>query len=502
MKHNRSSILILMIPSLTVLFFLLLFDHSSGAINRIALVIGNGNYQYANPLDNPVNDADDMAASLTRLGFSVIKETNTNRQLLVKTIKAFGKRLRCAEIGLFYYAGHGVQINGVNYLIPVDAACQTSADVNFEAVEADWVLAQMEQAESKLNIVILDACRDNPFRSFRSAEKGLAPIHAPKGTIVAFATAPGSKAEDGVGRNGTYTANLLKHIHNPSLNVLDIFRETGLGVMADTNDKQVPWTSSTPVPKFYLTSSSAVAQEQPNEAVTTDSQQKMPAQANPSFPSRPKNYSNIWTESITNMEFVWVPGGCFNLGGNGGFSNKKLDQGVCLEGFWLGKYEVTQKEWSIIMGNNPSESQKGDRFPVETISWNDVNLFIKKLNVKTGQSFAMPSEVQWEYAARSGGKNQKYSGGNDVDLVAWCGNNSDGATHEVGTKAPNDLGLHDMSGNVWEWCNNSYAKVGTDRVLRGGSWSSWPASVRCTTRLKSSPNNRFNRLGFRLLRKD
>ena len=226
---------------------------------------------------------------------------------------------------------------------------------------------------------------------------------------------------------------------------------------------------------------------------------------------------DTWTDSVTGMEFVWVPGGCFNMGSNEGGSDEKPIHEVCLDGFWMGKYEVTQKEWQSIMGNNPSYFKKGDRFPVEQVSWDDAKAFIKKLNGRTGETFALPSEAQWEYAARSGGKNQKYSGGNDVNRFAWYNKNSGGTTHKVGTKAANDLGIHDMSGNVWEWCEDIYAKgaykkhtrnnpiyaqSGSNRVLRGGGWRGSPASVRCANRFWNTPGNRDFLLGFRLLRAD
>jgi len=220
-------------------------------------------------------------------------------------------------------------------------------------------------------------------------------------------------------------------------------------------------------------------------------------------------------EHVTGMEFVWVPGGCFNMGSNHGDSDEKPVHNVCLDGFWMGKYEVTQGQWQKIMGNNPSSFKKGNDFPVESVSWKDANAFIKRLNSRTGNTFSLPSEAQWEYSARSGGKNQKYSGGDDVNRFAWYTSNSGGSTHKVGTKTSNDLGIYDMSGNVWEWCQDIYAKdaykkhssknpiyaqSGSDRVRRGGSWFNSPANVRCASRYRNTPDNRYSFLGFRLLR--
>ena len=220
-----------------------------------------------------------------------------------------------------------------------------------------------------------------------------------------------------------------------------------------------------------------------------------------------------WKESLTGMQFVWVPGGCFQMGSNEGDDDEKPVHEVCVDGFWIGKYEVTQDQWKRIMGNNPSHFKKGDDYPVEQVSWEDVQEFIKVLNRKTHLQFRLPTEAEWEYAARSGGKQERYAGGNDVDHVAWYDGNSSDHTHRVGTKAPNGLGIYDMSGNVWEWCQDWYGEdyygrsprqnpqgpsSGSHRVNRGGSWNSIPWFVRASYRYRYRPGNRDCDLGFRL----
>ena len=225
---------------------------------------------------------------------------------------------------------------------------------------------------------------------------------------------------------------------------------------------------------------------------------------------------NNWTEPRTGMEFVRIPAGKFNMG------NPLADAGedespvhaVDLDGFWLGRYPVTQAEWSHIMGSNPSSSKAGNYYPMENVSWNDIQEFIEKLNADDAAIFRLPTEAEWEYAARSGGKQEKYAGGNDVDRVAWYVGNSSGHTHPVGGKAPNSFGLHDMCGNVMEWCEDWYKEdfytsfpvenpLCTDdhtgmRVMRGGSWNYCDGGVRCEVRGRSAPGQRFNDVGFRL----
>ncbi len=231
------------------------------------------------------------------------------------------------------------------------------------------------------------------------------------------------------------------------------------------------------------------------------------------------NAGSTWTEPVTGMEFVWVPGGCFQMGSNSSdaYSDEHPVHKVCLDGFWIGKYEVTQGQWQRIMHNNPSYNKAGDNYPVEEVSWNDAKKFISRLNQKSGHEFALPTEAQWEYAARSGGKNQKYSGGDDADRFAWYGSNSGLHTHPVGTKAPNGLGIYDMSGNVWEWCEDVYDKYayskhslnnpvvetgGSFRVYRGGCWYLDSGYVRCAYRGRDLSSDTDNGLGFRLIRKN
>ncbi len=183
----------------------------------------------------------------------------------------------------------------------------------------------------------------------------------------------------------------------------------------------------------------------------------------------------------------------------------------------MGKYEVTQGQWKKIIGSNPSKFKSGNHYPVEQVSWNDVKKFISMFNQRSSSGFSLPTEAQWEYAARSGGKNQKYAGGNDIGRLAWYSSNSGGRTHGVGTKAPNDLGIHDMSGNVWEWCKdvydeNAYSRHprknplitsgGSDRVYRGGSWVDNPGFLRCASRFRVNPVYSGSDLGFCLIRTD
>jgi hypothetical protein len=220
---------------------------------RVALVIGNSDYD-AGPLLNPENDARAMATALRQTGFDVLEYINLPSPAEMKrAIRDFGRKIQNGGVGLFYYAGHGIQVGGKNYLIPTKAQIFAEEEVEYEAVDVGFVMSQMEIARNRMNIIILDACRNNPFaRSWRSAGTGLAFINAPAGTLIAYSTAPGSVASDGTGANGLYTEELLKQMHREGLKLEDVFKSVRLEVLKRSNNMQTPWESSSLVGDIYF----------------------------------------------------------------------------------------------------------------------------------------------------------------------------------------------------------------------------------------------------------
>jgi len=264
-----------------VLLGLILFVLASpvfSKMDRIALIIGNTDYKEA-PLRNPTNDAQDMASNLRNKGFEVTQLLNANQRQMETAIREFNQRLKKDSVGLFYFAGHGLEMDGENYLIPVGALIEHEFDVRYEAVGVGRLLDGMQRASNGLNIVILDACRNNPYsRKFRNTSRGLAEMRPASGTLILYATEPGNVASDGEGRNGLFTEQLMHNLNKPGLKVEDVFKETAISVHQITGGKQVPWYEGVILGQFYfyLTSSDDSRPQSPpstNESILTKKDQ-------------------------------------------------------------------------------------------------------------------------------------------------------------------------------------------------------------------------------------
>jgi uncharacterized caspase-like protein len=261
---------------------------STPSEHRVALVIGNASYPNA-PLKNPVNDAHAMTETLRAVGFDVIEKVNANKAQMEDAVIAFGKKLGDGAIGLVYYSGHGIQVAGKNYLVPVDADIESEQAVPLRTIDADTVIDQMMSAKTRVNLIILDACRNNPFeRRFRAlAGAGLAQMNAPEGTLVAYATAPGKVASDGSGSNGLYTQELLKAMNEPGLPVEQVFKRVRATVTQASQGGQVPWESSSLIGEFYFRD--GPANQQPAPAVLAPPPAPTVAQKKPAPVDQPKD---------------------------------------------------------------------------------------------------------------------------------------------------------------------------------------------------------------------
>ena len=278
-----------------------------------------------------------------------------------------------------------------------------------------------------------------------------------------------------------------------------------------------------------MAAQSTITRNKPKPAVTKPKPAAKP-KAKPKAKPRPaprRNSTSHYTSSTVSLSaelnklinnMVYVSGGTFTMGGTSeqgsdAESDEKPTHNVTLSSYYICKYEVTQALWRAVMGSNPSNF-KGDNLPVECVSWYDCQTFINRLNSYTGRNFRLPTEAEWEFAARGGNysRHYKYSGSNYIGDVAWYGDNSGNRTHPVGTKQANELGLYDMSGNVWEWCSDWYGSYssysqsnptgpnsGSSRVERGGNWYNYARRCRSSNRLNYAPGNSYCNLGLRLV---
>jgi len=242
---------------LTALAFVALFLTPASAGTRIALVIGNSSYLHVPKLGNPANDAKLMARTLKSVGFELVgggPQLNLDKEHFDSVVQKFGRRTQGADVALFYYAGHGLQANGANYLVPIDANPVRQADMQFQMLNASLVLQELEESGTKLNIIILDACRNNPFAGskLRGMVGGLAQMRAPEGTVISYATQPGNVAQDGSSGHSPYTRALATMIRRPGLHLFETFNQVGLAVKRATGGEQEPWLATSPIEGSFL----------------------------------------------------------------------------------------------------------------------------------------------------------------------------------------------------------------------------------------------------------
>lgn len=494
---------------------------------RVALVVGNVAYTgEEGRLDNAGNDARAVAALLKdRLGFELVDGKaliDLDRDRLNAAIERLREQGRGAELALFYYAGHGVggvaNVTGVTdtWLQPIGAPLASDADVRHRTVSLSWLADKMTDSGAAARILIIDACRNHPlYRARGPGERGLTRITPPSGTLIAYAAAPGQTSKDqhpDKGAHGLYTGELLDHLATPGLAIKRMFDRVGEGVHHH-NPRQLPVMDDVGLYREIVLLPAAderlarAPDNVPHASPALDLHGN--SVGKPSGPvGVPEQYpvGKVFRDCPDCPDMVVVPAGR---------SLKTGGYHVGVRRLAIGRTEVTQGQWRAVMGSNPSRfADCGDDCPVENVSWNDVQEYVRKLSQQTGQAYRLPSGAEWEYACRSGAT-QEYCGGDSVEGVAWYTGNSSRKTHAVARKQPNGWGLYDMSGNVWEWVQDCVKKepvkpvkketlvtgtCGEARVLRGGSWLTEPPSARAAYSHGDLPVNRSDDSGFRLAR--
>jgi formylglycine-generating enzyme required for sulfatase activity len=505
---------------------------------RVALVIGNASYPDAStPLSTTIRDARSLAEELRRSEFEVDVKENLGKEDMQRAIDAFVGKIRSGTAGLFYFSGYGIQVGRQTYLLPINAQIWSEADLRRDGFSVDGLLAEMNRRGAKVKIVIIDAARRNPFeRRFRASAAGLAAIDAPEGTLAMYSAAPGKLINDGSGANSVFMTELIKELRVPNLTAEEAFNHARIGVSRASNNEQVPWVASSLVDEFYFGTSRPAPTSPPPAPAPAPARAPAPAPAPVPAPSPapapapappPATTSSTPGDSFRDCqgcgEMVIVPAGAFDMGSNAEYENP-VHRVTIAKPFAIGRYEVTFDEWDRCVEDKGCTAQPDDREwgrggrPVINVSWLDAKAFATWLSQKTGQTYRLPTEAEWEYAARAG-TNTPFWWGRDVgSRQANCRECNTGVgqqTNPVGSYKPNAFGLFDTAGNAAEWVedcwNDNYRGAPKDasawaagqcrlRVLRGGAFDSQAKAVRSTARFRYDTDVRYSANGFRVVR--
>ena len=500
----------------------------ASAAERAGLLVGD--YKGTSlELPSPVMDAKALAGALSKVGFDRSNITlleNPTKAELIDAIDAFGEKLSVSRgVGLFYFSGHGAQVDGKNYLIPAEAKLKYRDHLETEGLSVRYIATSMEGAQNGINMLILDACRNNELPSAKRkalARKGLAEMDG-DGILFCFAAKDGQVGPD-TGKGSVYTNALINHLATPGVFVLDMLTRVRKEVKDGTDGTQEPFFYSGLDQVFSL----APAKVAPMEV------RRKPAPAPRVVEGGLLDKGEIGKglsfdlPGGEKLEVRYVPGGAFVMGSpetEEDRSERENQVSVTLSRhYWMAETECTQGQWEALMGTNPSDF-KGKKLPVENVSWEDAKSYVWKFNdsvkVPLGWKWVLPSEAQWERACR-GGTKTAFSFGNELNgRQANCdgnypyGANSKGPnlekTSEARSYGGNGYGLYDMHGNVFEWCEDAWngkaglpggcdplGREGPFRVLRGGSWNSYAWICRSAYRYRITPTFRNNILGFRV----
>jgi formylglycine-generating enzyme required for sulfatase activity len=489
---------------------------------RLALLIGNAAYPDAStPLSTTIRDARSLAEEFRRSDFELDLKENLGKEEMQRAIDAFLGKIRTGTVALFYFSGYGIQVARQTYLMPINAQVWTEAEVRRDGISLDTLLAEMHRRGAKVKLIIVDAARRNPFeRRFRAAAAGLAPLDTPEGTLAIYSAAPGKVIIDTSGPNSIFVSELIKELRVPNITAEEVFNHTRVGVSRATNNEQVPWVSSSLVEEFYFGT-------RPASSTTTTPSTPPPPPPPPPPPAsgsgqQPKT-GEIFRDCQECPEMVVLAAGSFDMGSSTEYENPVHRVSIGKQ-FAIGRYEVTFEEWDRCVEEKSCKFRPDDREwgrgkrPVINVSWLDAKEFVSWLSQKTSKPYRLPSEAEWEYAARAG-TNTPYWWGREVGSrqanCRECNSGTSQQTQPVGSYPANPFGLYDTSGNAAEWVedcwNDNYRNAPKDgsawttgqcrlRVLRGGAFDSAAKYVRSTARFRYDSDVRYSANGFRVLR--
>ncbi len=493
-----------------------------GTEKRAAVIFANQDYKDDSyDLQKTYNDADDIKAALEKLGFTVLVfKKDLPRTDLDRAIWALENQLRGYSVVFFYYTGHGAEYNGENFFMPTDMPpLEYNSDIKTHGISLNNVYEVLGKAQVRTSIVVSDACRSLPMGKGILSNGWVIPKDAPAGTFTMFAASSGKNAQENLkGRNGYFTQELVKNLAIPDLSINEIYYKTKAAVQQATQQRQRPSVVDELTGKFVFVQTGNIPP--------------------PTLP--PVLRSGMTKDLPYGPRMVYVGGGSYMMGSNDGEANEKPVHEVQVEDFWIAQTEVTVGQYlefcEATNSHWPEWLEKGSRYHVKTgsdkyyankgytrtasnlpiagVSWDDAVAYCDWLKSKTGLGYRLPTEAEWEYAARGGtlSNGTAYAGSTDLNAVAWTDGNAGGKPHNVATKSANELGLYDMSGNLWEWCSDWWGNyssqsqtnpagppTGSNRVLRGGSWDYHPRRSRVASRSSYGPSSRLNFIGLRLV---
>jgi formylglycine-generating enzyme required for sulfatase activity len=525
--------------------------------NSYALLIGVADYNNGwSQLPGVKEEISTVKNALEANGFQVDVVMNPDKYALDKSFTDFITRCGQAIDNrlLFYFAGHGYTVKTnygeeLGYIVPVDAPNPNYDLAKFQSQSME--MAQIEiyarRLQAKHAMFVFDACFSG---SLFTSTRAVPAIINYKTTLPVRQFITSGSADEMVPDKSVFGEQFIRAINGEAdmdkdsyvtgSELADFLQSTVVNYSRNSqhpqygkirspnldkgdfvfplNQEESTMTSPAPVSKPYEPPPAEPRYVAPAPVVqptTNLARSNAPPKENP--PAVKSMEASLGAAEI--IPLVYVEGGTFQMGDRRGGSEESYVHAVSLKSFYIGKFEVTQKQWKQITGSNPSTFTQCDDCPVERISYDDAKLFLNKLCEKTGKKYRLPTEAEWEFAARGGVKSigYPYAGAKDVEYVAWFDDNSNKTTHLVGKKQPNELGIYDMSGNIYEWCsdyfNEKYYKLsplynpegpstGENRVIRGGSWKYNPKGLKVTHRMGIRPTARYGDVGFRVVREE
>ena len=520
---------------------------------RVALLIGNANYpDTSTPLSSTIGDVRALANELRRSEFEIDIKENVNKDEMRAAIGIFTGKIRPGMSALLYFNGFGLQVGRQTFLLPINAQIWSEDDVRKEGIGLDATLAEMHRRGASVKIVIIDAARRNPYeRRFRPTASGLAAVDTPDGTLAMYSAAPGKVINESAASPSLFVGELTKELRAPNLTAEEVFNRARVGVSRASNNEQVPWVVSSLVDEFYFRPARQALGQTPPPApppstakTTADAEAALPTPVPAPLPPEPPPATapppaspqvakaeaappgkpgDVFRDCPECGEVIVIAAGSFAMGSpmefEGPVHNVKIEKP-----FAIGRYEVTFDEWDRCVNEGGCKHKPDDRGwgrgsrPVINISWLDAKEYITWLSDKTGKVYRLPTEAEWEYAAR-GGVNSPYWWGRDVGArnanCRECRTDSSPQTLPVGSFKANPFGLFDTAGNVAEWVedcwNDSYRGAPANgsawdagqcrlRVLRGGAYDSQGRYLRAQSRFRYDSDVRFSANGFRVLR--